>query len=74
MDDKCLVCGWPVYEVNGLRVTVASGVIHGECVARVGDYRNRGYDTRQAMVLVRRDLRAEDRAAGNHWPPDRGAP
>jgi hypothetical protein len=62
--DDCLVCQMYVDEVQG-KVTVASGVIHMDCVSAVARYRNAGWDTKGAVSLVRRDMRAEARRASH---------
>jgi hypothetical protein len=62
MTTLCLVCETPVADFETFVVTLPSGKVHGHCVHRVAAYRGEGYETRQAIVLVKRDLRREARA------------
>ena len=61
---NCAVCWEPVIEGAGLVVRTPSGtVIHGDCVWRVAEYETQGKSIRDAVSLVRHDLRAEARRA-----------
>lgn len=62
--NRCEVCQYPVVDGSGLVVTTPSGLkMHGECVHRVSVYQAQGYNIREAIVLARRDARAEARRA-----------